>query len=320
MEAIPRRAVGPSSHNESIRPFFQLLIPLLLLAQEPAAPPKPVTGEEAPVEFICPMDKEIRQAGPGKCPRCGMALVPGIPDPHEYPVRLKTEPRIPVAGRKTLLEFTVEDPKSRKPVRDFTVMHEKLFHLFLISQDLSFFQHVHPEQTQRGSFQLAAEFPKAGMYRTLADFYPQGGTPQLVANTLIVPGPNMKIAAAALQPDISPKTGENLSVTLRTEPDKPLAGFKTLMFFQLDPLDGLEPYLAAWGHMLSASSDLIDLMHSHPIYVDGQLPDLAVAPKKGEIQFNMIFPRAGVYRVWVQFQRKGVVNTIAFNIPVDVLK
>jgi hypothetical protein len=30
----------------------------------------------------------------------------------------------------------------------------------------------------------------------------------------------------------------------------------------------------------------------------------------------MTFPSAGIYRVWVQSQRKGVVNTVAFNIPV----
>jgi hypothetical protein len=30
----------------------------------------------------------------------------------------------------------------------------------------------------------------------------------------------------------------------------------------------------------------------------------------------MLFPRAGIYRVWVQSQRKGVVNTVAFNVPV----
>ena len=29
--------------------------------------------------FVCPMDPEVRSKGPGKCPRCGMTLVPGIP-------------------------------------------------------------------------------------------------------------------------------------------------------------------------------------------------------------------------------------------------
>jgi hypothetical protein len=38
------------------------------------------------------------------------------------------------------------------------------------------------------------------------------------------------------------------------------------------------------------------------------------------MQFNVYFPRRHVYRIWVQFQRKGVVNTAVFNIPVTVLK
>jgi hypothetical protein len=66
---------------------------------------------------------------------------------------------------------------------------------------------------------------------------------------------------------------------------------------------------------MSASSDLIDMIHTHPIYVND--PD---DKSYKELQFNMIFPRPGIYRVWVQFQRKGVVNTAAFNIPVDELK
>ena len=26
--------------------------------------------------YICPMHKDVRQSGPGKCPHCGMALLP----------------------------------------------------------------------------------------------------------------------------------------------------------------------------------------------------------------------------------------------------
>jgi hypothetical protein len=32
--------------------------------------------------------------------------------------------------------------------------------------------------------------------------------------------------------------------------------------------------------------------------------------------FHVIFPRAGTYRVWVQFQREGVVNTAHFDVRV----
>ena len=38
------------------------------------------------------------------------------------------------------------------------------------------------------------------------------------------------------------------------------------------------------------------------------------------IQFNVIFPRAHTYRVWVQFQRLGVVNTAYFDVPVKDLE
>ena len=86
------------------------------------------------------------------------------------------------------------------------------------------------------------------------------------------------------------------------------------MFFKLKPNDGIEPYLGAMGHMLAASSDLIDLMHTHPLYVTD--PDEGAYK---QIQFNLIFPRAGVYRVWTQFQRKGVVNTVVFDVPVKNL-
>jgi hypothetical protein len=34
--------------------------------------PQPSGGQV----YICPMHKDVRQAGPGPCPKCGMALLP----------------------------------------------------------------------------------------------------------------------------------------------------------------------------------------------------------------------------------------------------
>ena len=280
--------------------------------QPPAAP---AAADDPEIEFVCPMDKDVRSKSPGKCPRCGMTLVAGIPDPHEYPVRISSNPKIMKPGEVTLLTFHIEDPLTAKNVREFEIMHEKLFHLFLISQDMQFFQHVHPVMQTDGSFDLGVKFPHPGLYRVLSDFYPKGGTPQLVASTLFVAGPGLKMTPAKLSPDLAPNKTANLEVSLTTDPPQPIAGMKTLMFFRLTPNDGIEPYIGAMGHMLAASSDLIDLMHTHPF--------LVTDPEEGavkQIQFNLIFPREGIYRVWVQFQRKGVVNTAVFNVPVTVLK
>ena len=283
-----------------------LLLAALVLAQT-AAPPIP-GAPPPPLDYVCPMDRDVRSAQPGKCPRCGMTLVLGVPEPIEYPMQLTLTPRAPKPNQPVDLTFQVNDPKTGAPVRQFELVHEKLFHLFLVSQDLNFFLHDHPVMQTDGSFRYRASLPKAGMYRLLGDYYPTGATPQLTAKTLFVPGG--RLADAHLEPDLSAKHTGNMQVELTTDPPAPLAGFKTMLFFHLQPADGLEPYLGAWGHMLAASDDLIDLIHTHPFLADG-------GP---QVQFNVIFPRARTYRLWVQFQRRGVVNTAAFTIPVSELK
>jgi len=282
------------------------------LATKPASA---ATLSPPALDYVCPMDRDIRSKTPGVCPRCGMKLVPGIPEIREYPVTMSTQPRVVRAGEKTRMSFTVGDPETHKPVHDFEIVHERLFHLFVISQDLQFFIHEHPELKPDNSFQIDLSFPKPGFYRVLTDFYPASGTPQLIQRALFIPGPGFGMSVANLQPNIAPQQAENLEVELVTEPREPIAGMQTLMFFRLRPKDGIEPYLGAMAHMMAASADLIDMIHDHPT----QVSDSETLPYK-QIQFNVIFPRPGVHRVWVQFQRLGVVNTVAFNVPVKELK
>lgn len=269
--------------------------------QPPAAP-------QAPLDYVCPMDPEVRSATPGKCPRCGMTLKLGIPDPAEYPMQLKLTPAVPKPGAPVAMSFKILDPKSGSQVNRFEIVHEKLFHLFIVSQDLAYFAHEHPALMPDSTFKYDAKLPKAGMYRVLGDFYPSAGTPQLIEKTIIVPGGALRIPK--LQPDLAAKQTENSGIELVMDPPQPVAGLKTLMFFRVKPGEGLEQYIGAWAHMLAASDDLIDMIHTHPFLADG-------GP---QIQFNMIFPRARTYRIWVQFQRKGVVNTAVFTVPVSELK
>lgn len=52
--------------------------PARYLAPKPE--PLPVSEEEQQREYTCPMHPEVRQYGPGSCPKCGMALEPVVPD------------------------------------------------------------------------------------------------------------------------------------------------------------------------------------------------------------------------------------------------
>jgi hypothetical protein len=260
--------------------------------------------------FVCPMDPEVRSENPGKCPRCGMTLEAAIPEPVEYPLEFRAQPCQIPAERDITLDFRVLDPKTSQPITRFNIVHEKLFHLFLVSQDLEYFSHEHPLLMPDGWFELKTRLPKPGTFRLIADFDPEGGTPQLATKTFSTAGyiAPLETTISHPAPDVSPKDGTNIRVELRTDPEEPIAGKKTMLFIHIGPTEGLEKFIGAWAHLLAVSNDLVDTIHTHPFRASG--PDM---------QFNVYFPRAGTYRIWIQLQRMGVVNTVSFTVPVQEL-
>ena len=251
------------------------------------------------------MDPDVRSDKPGRCPRCGMNLLLKIPERIEYPLEMVCSPEPAKPNHALRLSFRVLHPDTGKVVTNFELVHEKLMHIFVVSENLDYFAHVHPEAQSDGSFILPLTLPYGGMYRVLADYYPAGATPQLAVNTLFLQG---RAPVASLAPSLAPSKATNLTAMLHSEPEELLAGLESRLTFSLSPTDNLQTYLGAWGHMLVASGDLIDLLHIHPFLVKG-----------GDIQFNIIFPRPGLYRIWTQFQRAGEVNTTVFTVPVQAL-
>ena len=266
----------------------------------------------ARLDYVCPMDANVRSDKPGFCSKCGMRLRLGIPDLKEYQLDVSTTPSVIHPNEKVRFLFTFRDPDTGTAVRDYEVVHQKLFHLFFVSSDLKYFMHEHPVIRDDGSFVFEHLFPKAGMYRMLADVFPSAGSPQLIPKTIFVSprsGDSTLPDEASLAPDLGVQHGANTDVQVSTIPEKPMAGTKTILFFKFNKADGMEKYLDAWAHMLVASDDTIDLMHEHPSIADGG----------AEMQFTLILPRERTYRVWLQFQRSGVLNTVAVNIPVVTL-
>jgi hypothetical protein len=233
-----------------------------------------------------------------------------IPEAIEYPMDLSISPKPLKAGVKEELTFTLYDPRSGKQVENFVIEHERLFHLFIVGADLdpTHFVHDHPVFGPDKNFRYTYVFAKPGLYRVLGDCFPDGGTVQLNPKTVIIPGGTLQ--APKLTKSYDQRQMANMGISITTEPPVPIAGIETRIFIHLTEAEGLEKYIGAWCHMLAASDDVIDLMHAHPFVADG-------GP---EMRFDVYFPRARGYRVWFQFQKKGVVNTAYFDIPVSDLE
>ena len=270
--------------------------------------------------YFCPMHPDITSQTSGKCSRCSMALVLGDPwNEREYVVNLQTTPAAPKAGAPVRFRINILDPDSRKPVTDFGVVHDKRYHLFVVSQDLKHFAHIHPDQQPDGSWTIDHTLPEPGYYRMYSDFMPVGGTPQILARTIATAGYEGDLGSVApeLVPDHSVvKQTEDMTVKLVVEPSTIVAGRMVKLRYELSangtPVTDLEPYLAAWGHTLILSEDTVEYVHAHPIeYLPGD-----AAEKKGGpiVTFDAMFPKPGRYRLWTQFSRGGRVSTTTFAV------
>jgi hypothetical protein len=113
------------------------------------------------------MHPDYRASAPGVCPRCGMKLVPGIPERIELPLELTHVPAIIRPNEKATLRLRVLEPSGRAVERHFEIVHEKLMHVFLVSESLEYFAHLHPVLQDDGSFELPVCLPEGGMYRLL---------------------------------------------------------------------------------------------------------------------------------------------------------
>jgi len=280
-----------------------------------ASQPPPAVPAAGQAVYWCPMHPNIRGVAGDTCPVCKMALVrAAAADYDAYLLDVEIVPRVLRAKQHARVRFVVRDPRSKATVRRFELVHERVFHLFVISQDLEYFAHIHPTLRRDGSLDVDVELPRPGVYQLIADFLPAGGAPQLVQKSIVTAGyTGGLVATPHPAADLADKIvgGTRVKLTL----PEPLAGREQLVTFDLEDVASgaavtdLQPYLGAAGHLLLASADLAIAAHSHPV------AELA-AQGGPTVVFQMLFPRAGDYKMWVQFQRSGEVLTAAFTVPV----
>lgn len=317
-----------------------VVVIVLLLASTALAFVQVPSSPEAETAFVCPMHPDYTVDIQGNCPRCGMALVRAAPyDVRDYKLDFVTVPAVVKPGQKTTLRFKIFHPGSGEPIKKFELVHEKQYHLFVISQNLEYFQHIHPEQQADGTWSIDLTLPKPGYYKILSDFVPSGGSAQFIARPLVTAGYTGDLAgdSAHLVPDtVLTKTVDDLTAAVSFDPPAFMAGLYGHLNYRLSdtatgrPVADLQTYLGAFGHTLIMSEDMVDYVHSHPLDIlantgdDGTPPQFTIPPGADleklrggpDVTFEGLMPRPGLYRAWTQFRRNDKIYTFSFTFNV----
>lgn len=236
----------------------------------------------------------------------GLGYATGTPER----VELKLKSPSTVAAGATVLEFALLDIAESKELSpsDLNVTHEKKLHFLVYDPSLKEFQHVHPEFdgsvwkvdlnfTANGSYYLWAQGEVAldaeefsSMTRLeVTDGEPAWPTPPVLTD----------VRSAADKGSLATLDGQRLR-----------AGRMAMLDLTLTRQDGskpeITPYLGAFAHVISVPTEGDSLIHVHPM--DSSQPNQGI--------LHTTFPKAGFYRLWVQFQDAGQLKIVPLSVQV----
>lgn len=244
-------------------------------------------------------------------------------------VEFATKPAEVKKDEQTELSFTVKNEKG-ETVKDLKIVHEKPIHLLVVSADLSEFYHLHPEPQTDGSFKVPFAFANGGKYKLYADLTTIDGKQTVSSFDL-----NVKGETAETENLIADTKFEQMIGGIRVEM-KPngdfSAGKEMLLAFNVTdiltkkPSTDLQNYLGEKAHFVVISQDLQEFVHAHPIsnttsnttsngehnHGDMKMPE----KNDATVSAHIVFPKAGIYKLWAQFQRNGRVIDVPFVVNV----
>lgn len=237
-------------------------------------------------------------AGHGSTEAGGLAV-----SEHGYTLELDSTI---LAGGTQSVSFRINGQDGH-PVNNFTAAHEKELHFIAVRRDTSGFQHVHPVMDAAGTWSVDLAL-SPGDWRFFADFQPAGhSAPMTLGIDAAVAGnyepqPLPQIVRSV---EIGPYT-----VNLDGELLPGQASDLTLSISKNgEPVTDLQPYLAAYGHLVALRVGDLGYLHVHPEGAPGD----GITAAGPEIVFMAAAPSPGHYRLFLDFQHEGVVRTAEFT-------
>jgi hypothetical protein len=207
------------------------------------------------------------------------------------------------AGEKFDLVFTPILKKNKNALVLLETIHERRAHLIFVSEDLEYFNHIHPTKETNGVYSVETNLPYGGKYKLFAEYKPADEEKITEVIEIIVDGDQKP--EKSYNSENKFYMGKEYSVKLLNT-NNLIAGkdSRIIAEFYKDGrelnINKLENYLGEKSHAVAINLRDKNFMHIHPMIIDDKL------------NLHLNFDEADLYRLWLQFKINGKVYTSDF--------
>lgn len=249
-----------------------------------------------------------------------------------YSLRLLSNTTNLKPNQQTKLRFIIEN-ESGNTIKNFVPDKTELVHFFVIRQDLQGFQRLQTDFNKNtGEFSVDTAFPSEGKYRLYADFTPV--KVQQAPNLGVVTAIDIKVGDITIYTPtkISPsfnnvKNTDGYSVYYKFPSNiKVNTPVSFILYIEKDhiPVTDLEDYIGAKAQGIIFEADNLQFEHIHALdltnetQIEEQQQSIQITSGNGpDILFTYTFPKAGLYKIFTQFQHQGKIITSDYTLRVD---
>jgi hypothetical protein len=215
---------------------------------------------------------------------------------ESYQAKL-TVPKGIAANQNVTLGIDIQD-NAGNAIAKFDTFQEQLMQLIVVSDDLQVFDRIHPTYKNNGHFEVNTRFPQPGNYTLFSNYKPSGKSEQISVLKAQLSG---KIITIPIVDFNHSKNFGKTKVNFSLSQPQPKVGKEVTLIFNLQqtsndqPITDLQLYLGEKGH-------LVIIKQSSPLTKANYIHAHAVKDSPShQVQFITRFPRAGIYKLWGEF-------------------
>jgi hypothetical protein len=235
---------------------------------------------------------------------------PGQDSSSKYYLKFNTDLNELRSGENLNLSFSVKDKEDETRIVKLETVHEKKAHIIIVSDDLEYFNHIHPTQENEGKYSFQMKFPFGGKYKLFVEYQPAGSGKITDGFDVDAEGDAKskmqynKEKLSFSEKDLFVKLLNTTEIKSDADSHLPVKIIKDGINISTNKLDN---YLGEKAHAIMIGLADKKLLHVHPMVINDML------------YLHLNFSGSGFYRLWVQFQLDGTLYTTDFILDVKPL-